>query len=130
MRCLVTATHPYSFDLDNTPPVQPVNSQAETPPRTPDATPDAAGVYHVGIGVTPPRLLLAPAPQFPAAMSGTLPKGWQALVVVGLVVDGEGYPQQVHVVQAFGSGLGEKAVEAVKKYRFSAAYRKRQTCAG
>jgi TonB family protein len=116
-RCFVTASHPYSFALDDTPGAQPGNRQAVNPA----ASPNAARIYHVGIGVTPPRLLYAPAPQFPAALSGTLPTGWQALVVVQLVVDEQGTPQQVHVVRSFGRGFDEKAVEAVKRYRFSPA---------
>jgi TonB family protein len=112
-RCLVTASHPYSFALDDAPAEQPGNTQA--------VSPNAARIYPLGTGVTPPRLLYAPAPQFPAALSGTLPTGWQALVVVGLVVDEQGAPQQIHVVRSFGRGFDEKAVEAVKRYRFSPA---------
>jgi TonB family protein len=115
-RCFVTASHPYSFALDDAPGTQAGSAQAVDP----TASPNAARIYHTSI-TTPPRLLYAPAPQFPAALSGTLPTGWQALVVVGLLVDAEGTPQQVHVVRAFGRGFDEKAVEAVKKYRFSPA---------
>ena len=116
-RCSVTASHPYSFALDDPPAAQPGNTQAAQPEGNPNGT----RIYHMGDGVTPPRLLYAPSPQFPAALSGTLPTGWQALVVVSLVVDPQGTPQQVHVVHAFGRGFDEKAVEAVQKYRFRPA---------
>lgn len=44
---------------------------------------------------------------------------YQGVCVVGLTVDEQGIPQDVHVIQAIGMGLDEKAIEAVKKYRFS-----------
>ena len=43
------------------------------------------------------------------------------VVVVGLIVDTNGLPQQVHVLRGVGHGLDEKAVEAVRHYRFHPA---------
>ena len=43
------------------------------------------------------------------------------VVVVGLIVDTNGLPQDVHVLRGVGMGLDEKAVEAVKQYRFKPA---------
>jgi TonB family protein len=42
-------------------------------------------------------------------------------VVVGLTVDEKGRPRDVHVVRGPGHGLDEKAVKAVKQYRFKPA---------
>jgi protein TonB len=36
-------------------------------------------------------------------------------------VDAQGNPQRVQVVHALGKGLDEKAVEAVRRYRFKPA---------
>lgn len=35
-----------------------------------------------------------------------------------MIVDANGNPQQIHVVRSLGMGLDEKAIEAVKQYRF------------
>lgn len=40
---------------------------------------------------------------------------------MGLVVDAQGNPQRVHVVRALGMGLDEKAMEAVREYKFKPA---------
>jgi protein TonB len=40
------------------------------------------------------------------------------VVTVSTIVDQHGIPQNVHVTKGVGHGLDEKAVEAVKKYRF------------
>ncbi len=44
-------------------------------------------------------------------------------VMVHLVVDENGLPQEVRVVRGIGYGLDEKAVEAVRQYRFRPAMR-------
>jgi protein TonB len=42
-------------------------------------------------------------------------------VLVNLVVDSKGNPQNVHVLRGVGMGLDEKAIEAVRQYRFNPA---------
>ncbi len=39
-------------------------------------------------------------------------------IVVGLTVDEQGMPQDVHILRGFGMGMDEQAVEAVKHYTF------------
>ncbi len=46
---------------------------------------------------------------------------YQGVCLVRLIVDKNGEPQNVHVVRALGMGLDEKAIEAVKQYRFKPA---------
>jgi protein TonB len=41
--------------------------------------------------------------------------------VVGLIVDSTGNTQHVHIVRALGMGLDEKAMEAVRQYKFKPA---------
>jgi len=43
------------------------------------------------------------------------------VVTVSLIVDQHGLPQNVKVLRGVGMGLDEKAVEAVKTYRFKPA---------
>ena len=45
----------------------------------------------------------------------------QGVCLVGLIVDAQGNPQNVHVVRTLGMGLDEKAVEAVRRYKFKPA---------
>jgi len=42
-------------------------------------------------------------------------------VTVSLIVDTEGLPQNVHVIRGVGMGLDEKALDAVRQYRFKPA---------
>ena len=46
---------------------------------------------------------------------------FMGVVLVNLIVDSQGRPQNVHVLRGVGMGLDEKAVEAVKQYRFKPA---------
>lgn len=46
---------------------------------------------------------------------------FQANPVVSLIVDASGHPQQVQVLHPVGMGLDEKAVEAVRQWRFQPA---------
>ena len=43
---------------------------------------------------------------------------YQGIVLVSTVVTEDGFPSNVHVTQPLGMGLDEKAVDAVKQYRF------------
>jgi periplasmic protein TonB len=76
------------------------------------------GVKQVGGGVSAPVLVFAFEPEFSeearrAKFSGN--------VIVGLWVDERGNPSHVHVIRAVGMGLDERAVAAVKQYRFKPA---------
>jgi len=46
---------------------------------------------------------------------------FMGVVTVNLIVDDKGMPQNVHVLRSVGMGLDDKAVEAVKQYRFKPA---------
>jgi len=73
------------------------------------------GVYRVGGGVTEPKVLTSADPEFSeearkAKFSGN--------VLVYFIVDENGTPTHVHVARGVGMGLDEKAVEAVRQYKF------------
>ncbi|HVT97629.1 MAG TPA: energy transducer TonB [Acidobacteriaceae bacterium] len=76
------------------------------------------GVYHVGGGVSNPTLVFAPDPEFSDEARRAK---YQGVCVVGLIVDVTGNPQHVHIVRALGMGLDEKAMEAVRQYKFKPA---------
>lgn len=76
------------------------------------------GVTHVGGGVSKPVVLYSVEPEFSeearkAKFSGN--------VEVYLWVDADGKPSHIRVVRGVGMGLDEKAVEAVRQYRFRPA---------
>lgn len=84
------------------------------------------GVYEVGGGVRPPVAIYTPDPEFSeearkAKFSGN--------VVVSLIVDRDGKPLNVRVVRGVGMGLDEKAVEAVRQYKFKPALKNGQPVA-
>jgi TonB family protein len=45
----------------------------------------------------------------------------QGMVVLSLIVDAQGQARNIHVARSLGMGLDEKAIEAVKKWRFAPA---------
>ncbi len=72
----------------------------------------------VGGGVSEPVLQNHIEPEFSEeARRAKFP----GVVTVDLIVDANGMPQNVHVAHGVGMGLDEKAVEAVKQYRFKPA---------
>jgi TonB family protein len=76
------------------------------------------GLYHVGGGVAAPQLIFAPDPEFSDEARRAK---FQGVCVVSLIVDTQGNPQRVQVVRHLGMGLDQKAVEAVRHYRFKPA---------
>jgi periplasmic protein TonB len=76
------------------------------------------GLYHVGGGVSAPQLIFAPDPEFSDEARRAK---YQGVCVVALVVDAQGNPQRVQVVRHLGMGLDEKALEAVRQYKFKPA---------
>lgn len=72
----------------------------------------------IGGGVSSPMVIYQVEPQFsPEARQAK----FNGVVLLNLVVDQDGLPQNVHVLRGVGMGLDEKAVEAVKQYKFKPA---------
>jgi len=76
------------------------------------------GVMHPGGGVSNPVLIYAPDPEFSDEARRAK---YQGVCVVGLIVDAQGNPQRVRIVRPLGMGLDEKALEAVREYKFKPA---------
>lgn len=76
------------------------------------------GVMHPGGGVSAPKLIYSVDPQFSDEARRAK---YQGICVVSVIVDAQGNPQHIRVVRPLGMGLDEKAVEAVKQYRFKPA---------
>jgi TonB family protein len=65
---------------------------------------------------SPPSLISKVAPDAPEAQKSANFKG--GTVVVSILIDEQGVPQDAQIVQPLGSGFDEKAIEAVQKWRF------------
>jgi TonB family protein len=78
------------------------------------------GAYRVGGGVSAPKALYAPDPEYSEEARKAK---YQGTVVLWLVVDANGRPQQIRIQRALGMGLDEKAIEAVKLWKFDPARR-------
>ena len=76
------------------------------------------GVMSVGGGVSAPVLVHSVDPDF---TEQARQQNYQGTVAIQLIVDAQGYPQDVHVARHLGMGLDEKAVAAVRQYRFRPA---------
>jgi TonB family protein len=72
-------------------------------------------VYKVGGDVTPPVLTHSVDAEFTKKAKDAK---YQGVSVVALVVDSHGMPRHVHTVRKLGMGLDEKAIEAVRQYKF------------
>jgi TonB family protein len=77
------------------------------------------GVMRPGGGVSAPQVIFSVDPEFSDEARRAK---YQGICLVSLVVDAQGNPQRVHVVRPLGMGLDEKAVEAVRQYKFKPAY--------
>src|SRR5579864_1046167 len=75
-------------------------------------------IFRVGNGVSPPVPIFKPEPEF----SDEARKAkYQGVCTLGLIVGADGKPYEIHVVGSLGMGLDEKAIEAVKNWKFQPA---------
>jgi TonB family protein len=76
------------------------------------------GLMSVGGGVAAPEVIHSVEPEF---TQDARQANFQGSVAIKLIVDSQGNPQDVRVTRHLGMGLDEKAVEAVKQYKFKPA---------
>jgi protein TonB len=76
------------------------------------------GVFRVGGGVSAPKAIYQPDPEYSEEARKVKQMG---VVVLQLVVGPDGNPRDIQVIRTLGMGLDEKAIEAVKKWRFEPA---------
>jgi TonB family protein len=74
--------------------------------------------FHMGKGVSPPRVIHSPEPEF---TSRARELKYQGTMTLGLIVDREGRATNIHVVVPLGCGLDEHAVQAVQGWKFTPA---------
>lgn len=76
------------------------------------------GVFRVGGGVSAPRTLYDPEPEYSEEARKAK---YQGVVVLWVIIDAVGRPQQIKVARSLGMGLDEKAIEAVRNWKFAPA---------
>jgi periplasmic protein TonB len=74
------------------------------------------GAFTPGKGVTAPRAIYEPDPEYSEEARKAK---YQGIVVLAIVVDPLGHPREVRVARSLGLGLDEKAIEAVQKWKFA-----------
>jgi TonB family protein len=73
------------------------------------------GIFHVGEGVSAPRAIYTPEPEFSEEARKAK---YQGVVVLNIIVGTDGRVHNPRVVRSLGMGLDEKAVEGVKTWKF------------
>lgn len=76
------------------------------------------GVFKVGNGVTSPHVIYDPEPEYSAEARQAK---YQGTVVLWAIIGPDGLPRNLRVQRSLGMGLDEKALEAVKMWRFRPA---------
>ena len=76
------------------------------------------GLFRIGNGVSPPRPIFTPEPEFSEEARKAK---YQGVVVMEIIVGADGRVRDPKVVRSLGMGLDEKAIEAARKWRFEPA---------
>ncbi len=76
------------------------------------------GVYRVGGGISAPTAISSPDPQYTEEARRAKKQG---ICTLWLIVDSTGRPRDIRVVRGLGFGLDQKALEAVRNWRFQPA---------
>jgi TonB family protein len=94
------------------------NALAQTSTDAGSKTKSTSGIEKVGGRVSAPRLVYGPDPEYSAE---ALDSKYEGFCVLSVVVGTDGRPSDIKIVQELGHGLDEKAVEAVKEWKFEPA---------
>ena len=78
------------------------------------------GVYRIGGGVSAPTLLFKKEPEYSEEARKAK---YQGTVVLYVEVDANGRATNIHVQRSLGLGLDEKAIEAVRQWKFKPGYK-------
>lgn len=84
------------------------------------------GIYRVGGGVSAPRAVYSPDPEYSEEARKAK---YQGTVVLYVVVGADGRPHDIRIQRSLGLGLDEKAIEAVRTWKFEPAKKDGQAVA-
>jgi periplasmic protein TonB len=73
------------------------------------------GVFRIGGGVSAPKAIYAPDPEYSEEARKAK---YQGTVVLSLIVGADGLPRDIRIARSVGLGLDEKAIETVKTWKF------------
>jgi len=73
------------------------------------------GPYRVGGGVSAPRVIFAPEPEFSEEARKAK---FQGTVILWVIIGVDGRTHDIRVWRSLGMGLDEKAIEAIREWRF------------
>jgi len=82
------------------------------------------GLYQIGGGVSAPVVIHSVEAEFSDEARRAK---YQGVCLISLVVDSQGNPQNIRVARALGMGLDEKAIEAIRQYKFKPAVKDGKT---
>jgi TonB family protein len=100
-------------------------AQQPTPPTDP-TTPTQANepIYKIGGHISAPQIKHRVTAQYTDEAKRA---NYEGVCLIGLIVNAQGNPVNVHVVRPLGMGLDEKAIEAIKQYKFKPAMKDGKT---
>jgi periplasmic protein TonB len=84
------------------------------------------GVFRVAGGVSAPRAIYDPEPEYSEEARQAK---YQGDVLLSVIVDRDGRTRDIHIARSLGLGLDEKAMEAVRRWRFEPAMKNGQPVA-
>src|SRR5581483_5714503 len=84
------------------------------------------GVFRVGGGVSAPRAISTPDPEYSEEARKAK---YQGTCVLWLIVAQDGHPHDIKVARSLGMGLDQKAIEAVRNWKFEPAMKDGQPVA-
>ena len=76
------------------------------------------GVFRVGGGVSAPRAMDTPDPEYSEEARKAK---YQGVCILWLIVGPDGKPRDVKIARSLGMGLDQKAIDAVKRWKFEPA---------
>jgi TonB family protein len=82
------------------------------------------GVYKVGGGISTPVLLHQADPQYTMEARQA---GLEGICMISIIVDANGFPQNLRIVRPLGKGLDAMALEAIRQFRFKPAMKNGKT---
>ena len=91
-------------------------------PSAADQVKSHGTVYKIGKDVSAPVLIHSVDAEFPRS-GQPIKAPFSAIVLVRLIVDKDGMPQDVHISRSYNPDFDREAIDAVKQYRFKPAMR-------
>jgi TonB family protein len=76
------------------------------------------GVFKVGGGVSAPKVIDAPDPDYSEEARKAK---YQGTCILWLIVGPDGRPRDLKIARTLGMGLDQKAIEAVRRWKFEPA---------